>query len=186
MFVDFSKAYDRLDRRKLLAILKRLGCGCIMLTAIAAMYMSTKSILCTAVIAAHIGVRQGSPTSCLLFVIYLNELVRAYRTRSKPDGYLGWLHCLLLMDDTVILANNRERCKDKFEIMTDFCEDVGVSINVKKTMFMVIKGNAEDREPITSGRSTIHHCDSYTYLGSLFLEDTSFTSFLKAHTADKK
>ena len=69
--------------------------------------------------------------------------------------------------------------------MTDFCEDFGMSINMKKTMFMVIKGNAEDREPITAGRSTIHHCDSYTYLGSLFSADTSFTSFLKAHTSVK-
>ena len=81
VFVDFSKAYDRIDRFLLLGILRKLGCGVVMLSAIAAMYASTRSILGTAVVTAAIGVRQGSPISGLLFVVFINELVRKYKNR---------------------------------------------------------------------------------------------------------
>ena len=63
-YVDFSKAYDRVHRNKILHTMKRLGCGFMMLFAIAAMYKVTKSIICIAIVTAIIGVRQGSPTSC--------------------------------------------------------------------------------------------------------------------------
>ena len=65
-FVDFSKAYDLVPRHMLFSVLKRLGCGAVMLSTIIAMYSVTQSIVGTAVITTAIGVRQGSPTSCFL------------------------------------------------------------------------------------------------------------------------
>ena len=50
VFVDFSKVYDRLDIVKLVNILKKLGCGMVMLAAIVALYVCTNSILGTSVI----------------------------------------------------------------------------------------------------------------------------------------
>ena len=38
LFVDFSKAYDRVPRYGLIDALKALGCGIVMLCAIAALY----------------------------------------------------------------------------------------------------------------------------------------------------
>ncbi len=87
VFVDFSKAYDRLDRVKLVNILKKLGCGMVMLAAIVAMYVCTSSILGTSVITTVLGVRQGSPIPCLLFVVFMNELARLYK-RCAADGFL--------------------------------------------------------------------------------------------------
>ena len=60
VFVDFSKAYDRVPRDGLLNELKRLGCGRRILPAIAATYSSTQMMLGEAVITASSGVRQGS------------------------------------------------------------------------------------------------------------------------------
>ena len=68
-FVDFSKTYDCIPRYKLFLTLKPMGCGMTMLMALIAMYQYTSSVIGTAVIAATVGVRQGSPTSCLLFII---------------------------------------------------------------------------------------------------------------------
>ena len=38
VFVDFSQAYDLVPRRKLFEVLKRLGCGAVMLAALVAIY----------------------------------------------------------------------------------------------------------------------------------------------------
>ena len=40
------------------------------------MYCDTRMVFGSAVISAGIGVRQGAPTSCFLFTLYANELVR--------------------------------------------------------------------------------------------------------------
>ena len=71
-FVDFSKAYDCVPRLNLFMSLKRTGCGVTMLLTLAAMYECTNSIIGSTIIAATIGVCQGSPTSCILFVLYSN------------------------------------------------------------------------------------------------------------------
>ena len=173
-FVDFSKAYDRVPRDLLLNTLKRLGCGMFMLGAIASLYHVSYSIVGTVVISAFIGVRQGSPTSCFLFTVYVNGLIRRYKENYEQDGFLKWLHVLMLMDDTVILATTRERAIEKMVILKDFCESAGMVINESKTKFIAINGNTADREVIVVGGNevlAIQHCDTYHYLGSIFTCD---------------
>ena len=45
LFIDFSKAYDKVPRRTLFDILKRLGCGKRFLCALIAIYKDTVNIL---------------------------------------------------------------------------------------------------------------------------------------------
>lgn len=70
----------------------------------------------TAPITASIGVRQGSPTSCLLFVLYVNDLIRMIKQNCGWDGFLRWLDVLTLMDDTILLSTSRHSMIEKFEI----------------------------------------------------------------------
>ena len=69
LYVDFKKAYDKIPRHKLLECLKNRGCGATMLSAIGALYSNTKLMLNKTTIETKIGVRQGAPTSVLLFII---------------------------------------------------------------------------------------------------------------------
>ena len=107
-FVDFSKAYDLVPRHMLFLVLKRLGCGAAMLSVLVAMYSVTQSVIGTAIITTAIGVRQGSPTSCLLFILYVNDLIKLIRETCEPDGFLSGLHLSMLMDDTVLLTTSQE------------------------------------------------------------------------------
>ncbi len=61
---------------------------------------------------ASAGVRQGASTSCPLFTFFIQSTIDAIAT-SGPDGGLGNLHTLLLMDDTVILATSRKQITEK-------------------------------------------------------------------------
>ena len=71
------------------------------------------------------------------------------RNSIAEDGFLGGLHALLLMDDTVIIATNRISCEAKLKIVLKYCEEFGISINVKKTKLYVINGSSDDRIPLS-------------------------------------
>ena len=71
-------------------------------------------------IAATVGVRQGSPTSCILFVLYVNVMIKMLKQGCPIDGFLSWLHVLVMMDDTVLLSTTKEGMKNKIKIMYDF------------------------------------------------------------------
>ena len=63
------------------------------IAALMAIYKNTINILNSEYIRATIGVKQGGPMSCILFVIYLNVMVmmmkRFISTRSPFDGANG-------------------------------------------------------------------------------------------------
>ena len=178
LYVDFKKAYDKVPRKKLFECLKARGCGKTMLGAIEAVYQDTKFMLHSAEIDASIGVRQGAPTSCLLFITYIDELSRML-AQHEDDGYLGRLHVMLLMDDTIIMATSRARLQSKLETLQNFCNNFGMEMNEKKTKLMVINGTPEDRAPLTSHGAVIQHADHYVYLGGHFTADGKMTTVMK-------
>ncbi len=91
-FVDFSAAYDRVPRKRLFYMLRGLGCGAVMLAALVAVYPVTRSVLGAAVITTAVDVRQGFRTSCLLFLLFVNNLISLIKGRCGRDGILEWLH----------------------------------------------------------------------------------------------
>ena len=163
-FVDFSRAYDCVPRYKLFLMLKHMGCGMTMLMALIAMYRCTNSVLGTAVIAATVGVRQGSPTSCILFVIYVNRMIQMIKEGCLADGFLSWLHIIVMMDDTVLLSTTKDGMKNKIKIMYDYCNSYGMIVNNSKTKFMVVNGSSEDREPISVNNNIINYTKQYIYV----------------------
>ena len=185
-FIDFSKAYDRVPRSLLFSILRKLGCGAVMLAALVDMYSITQSVLGSVSITANLGVRQGSPTSCLLFIIFVDMLIKKVKSKCDNDGFLSWLHLLMLMDDTVILATSRDQLRKKLQLLHEFCEESGMVINEDKTKFMVIHGTDYDRLPMYIGSIIMKHCNQYVYLGVIFTSDGSALSSLKQHVLEKK
>ena len=156
-----------------------------MLSALIAMYKTTHFILHSATIHTNLGVKQGSPSSCILFTFLINEFVKLLKERCCEDGFLKWLHCLILMDDTVILSTSRERCEQKLGILNTFCDMSGTIINAKKTKFFVINGNEYDGQPIMCGNNRIDLCKEYVYLGSVFAADGSIKSSITSHAKAK-
>ena len=120
-------------RNKMIELLREKGCGKRMLIAIKEMYSCTKHILKSALIDVSIGVRQGAPTSCILFVVYIDKLVRIVQEAVASDGFLGALNILLLMDDAVILATSRGMCIRKMRVLDEYCKNYGMVVNESKT-----------------------------------------------------
>ena len=183
VFIDFSKAYDRVPRNKLLELLKSQGCGKFMLTALKNMYKCTKNMLKAATVEATVGVRQGAPSSCLLFVIYIDKMVRMLKETIREDGFLGTLHLLLLMDDTVIMATSREMCLKKLEVVVKYCTEYGMMLNEKKTKFFVINHEKNDKLKLKVQGHDINYCQQYLYLGAWFTDTTKMDKVIELHEA---
>ena len=66
-------------------------------------------------------------------------MIKMIKNAIVTDGFLGCCHALLLMDDTVILATNREMCEAKLKIVIQYCQEFGMSMNTKKTIFFCNK-----------------------------------------------
>ena len=189
-FIDFSKAYDRVPRNYLLNLLKSLGCGFVMLTALTSLFWVTQFLFGTTVITAKVGVKQGSPTSCFLFILFVDEFIRLVKGRSDSDGFLKWLHLLMLMDDTVLFATSREGLIEKLNLLAEWCNKCGMVINEDKTEFMAfVTTDANDRKPITlqlhHGIVRVTHCSEYKYLGAIFTSDGKVTSSMMKHSIMK-
>ena len=119
----------------------------------------------------------------------MNDLIRLLKRNCPPDGFLGVLHLLLLMDDTCILATSREECLRKMDLLHKFCLEKDIVVNEMKTQFMVINGHSLDKEPlvIRNDNCELHilHTDVYVYLGAHFTSDGRIESCLSAHIEKK-
>jgi hypothetical protein len=98
---------------------------------------------------------------------------------------IQWLHCLMLMDDTIIFATSREKMIEKLKILDEYCKDNGMRINETKTKFMAINGTPMDKVSFIMSDTIVKHCNSYVYLGVPFTADGRSDSSLKAHLNEK-
>ena len=108
-------------------------------------------------------------------------MVKMMKERVENDGFLGALHALLLMDDTVIFATSRDMCRKKLEVLLDFCSEYGMIVNEKKTKFFVINGSEIDKYPLNVQNLTVGYCLKYLYLGAWFTDMGDMKSVLKLH-----
>ena len=117
----------------------------------------------------------------LVCYIYINDLIKIVKERYPNDVFFKWLHILVLMDDTILLATSRDMMLRKVKLLQIYCQKYGMIINPDKTNFFVINGNHRDRQPLMVNGLTIEHCDKYTYLGSVFTSCGSVSAAVRAH-----
>ncbi len=130
------------------------------------MYGVTESIVGTAGFAVTLGVRPDSPTSSLLFVLYVDELIWLIKYNCEDDSFLKWLHVLILMNDTVQFSTSRERMINKLSHMKWFCSEYGMKVNELNTFFL-IHGTPENNEPIHKDGLVVERCAHYVCVPGL-------------------
>lgn len=101
------------------------------------------------------------------------------------DGFISWLHVLVLIDDTVLIAITRENMIKKLKILKQYCNEYGVKTNHTKTNFFVVNGSNVEKESLCVDDLVVEWCDNYVYLGSPFTADGSVSSVVRAHATAK-
>ena len=142
-FLDLEKAYDRIPTDKLWAVLLQYGIDGQLLNAIKSLYMHSE--VCVCVISAttksfrvSVGLRQGCFLSPILFLIYIDRIVKT----SESCGGVKMGECtvqrLLFADDLELLDSTQNGLQHALDRYSDACSVAGMKISTTKTETMCL------------------------------------------------
>ena len=155
-FVDYEKAFDRVNWTKLMTIFKEIGVDWRDRRLIATLYMGQTAYvrvdgsLTDAAIIGR-GTRQGCLFSPLLFNIYSESMIREAFTHMhhgiKVGGQL--VKSIRYADYQEIVANTVQDLQRMMNSMNNVVEEYGMKMNIMKTKTMKIGKNMVEKFSIT-------------------------------------
>jgi hypothetical protein len=181
-FIDFSKAYDRVDRRLLWRCLQGMGVHGAALGVLQGMYADVRLRVRVgqalgASFESDVGVRQGDPLSPLLFGLFIDRLEGWLAERCPGLGARlagRVLQALFYADDVVLLADSPGELQALLDALHLFCGANDMTVNMGKSKVVVFHpehaaggagGRAGGEPTFTLGGSPVSIRTSYTYLG---------------------
>ena len=184
-FVDYSKAFDFIDRTYMWQKLLDSNINGKVFNIIKNMYKNAKSQVSfkntlSETFPCQVGVRQGENLSPLLFAIYLNDfnvfLSKKYNGLTKTTESISnelqiylKIFCLLYADDTVVLAESAIELQKALDCLYTYCNKWALKVNIDKTKVIIFsKGKKQIKTPFKFGDTNIDLVDDYVYLGTTF------------------
>ena len=171
-FLDFSKAYDMVDRDFRFDVLGEMNIGS---TFISWVYRSSMvQIIFNGALGPNIrptrDVKQGCPLSCLLFVLYLEPLGDMLWDQpgvTLPHG--DTLTSIFFADDSTLLSQSLEAAVEQMAIVQEFCDVSGAKLNQSKCMTLVLNGHLDPGDIDNGGLlNVLATGQPVKYLGVLF------------------
>ena len=174
-FIDLEKAYDKVPRNRLFEILKLYGINGNLLRATRSLYRNCKSAVRIEGCIGNwfeikLGVRQGCTLSPLLFIIYMDHLIK--NSNLLPDLKFGDTNVssLLYADDVVLLNSCPKSLQEALNKVDISCRQAGMKISLSKTKVMKI-GREPENLDFKLNDVKIEQVSQFTYLGTIFSEN---------------
>ena len=203
-FIDYTKAFDLIERSSLWVKLINNGVDGKVLNVIKSMYMNAKSsVKCDGKMSEFFscqkGVRQGENLSPVLFAIYLNDFNEFIRLnceglssldnscQAQLDIFMR-LYVLLYADDTIILAETAEDLQLALDALHEYCQKWDLTVSIAKTNIVIFARGRVTKYPVFKiGSKIVKVVDDYIYLGVTFNYNGSFKkAMIKQLTQAKK
>lgn len=173
-FIDYEKAYDRINRGKLIEILEEHDIPRKILRIIQDIYTNNNIRVKTgeklsSIETINTGVRQGCPMSCILFNVYINEVIEKWLEVNRGGGIAlsqtTTLETLLFADDQVIFASNEDELQRGVYSLNRIATDYNMKISENKTKTMAFQGREPVRSKIVINGKIIEQTAEFNYLG---------------------
>ena len=194
-YIDFSKAFVRIDRALLWSKLTKLGLHGRVLSVLKSLYTNVQCCVkvngtCTEYFESNCGLKQGCLLSPLLFSLYINDCVCYINGLQK--GILcdnDNVSALLYADDMVLLSDNAADLQVQLNALSDWCQQWGLSINSAKSKIVHFRPQAKPQSDFqfSCNNHTLDYTDRYKYLGIWLTEhlDLSVTAAEVARSAHR-
>ena len=176
-YVDYEKAFDRVNWVKMMEILRDIGVDWRDRRLIKNLYMQQTAsvrvgdVLTEACVIGR-GVRQGCTLSPLLFNLYDEAMKREAMDMEKGVKVGGYLiNSVRFADDKAMIANSERRLQQLMDNINRVTKEYGMKINVKKTKAMCISSHGGGRVRILIDAQKVEQVKRFKYLGSVITED---------------
>ena len=186
LYVDFQKAFDKVEHEQLFKSLTKKGIHGKFLRAVKSMYSCLQATVRTVdgqtkPFPCNIGTRQGDISSPLLFALFINDLCTLLR-ENCPDGIfitadIPDLFCLMFADDIAHCAETRVRMQRQLDLIFNFCQLTNMTVNLNKTEIIVFRngGPLRNYESWHFNGIPVRTTSQYKYLGLIFTPKLSWS-----------
>ncbi|KAG1715012.1 Multidrug resistance-associated protein 4 [Nymphon striatum] len=192
-FIDYEKAFDRVNWTYLLKLLKQLEVDWRDRKLITALYMNQSAVMrvggntsdkCT----LGRGVRQGCLMSPVLFNIYGEAMIQDALHEMDVGVSIGGrsVKAVRFADDTALVASSVSDLQMMMDKLNASVELYGMRINEKKTKVMKITRYQYEVINITLKGRKLEQVRQYKYLGSILDDEGKCTKDVKARIAMAK
>jgi hypothetical protein len=146
------------------------------------------------------GLREGSALAPLLFLVYINPLIKELEAKDQGIHHLGqYLGLLLYADDIVMMAESPEDLQKMIDTLQEFAARWRFEVNKSKTQVMVIRERESERRvrlEKPEGNTWLYNGEplkvvkEYKYLGVWITDDLKWSyhtrkTLIKLHGAAK-
>src|SRR5678815_5721917 len=147
-FIDLKKAFDSVPREKLWRVLERdYEVDDRLIRAVRSTYVNSLSRRRTGYkneewFEVKTGVRQGSVLSPILFIAYLDTVIRGVKeSLEEIDGDI-----MVYADDLACWSGDGERLRQMVLCFAEKLREAGLNMNVEKTEIMIVSREEEEEE----------------------------------------
>lgn len=185
VFIDYTKAFDMIDREKLMNKLKGMIGDQHYISKILEHILIYNiieiedGISTSNEIRQTNGVLQGDPISPLLFNIATADITDIIK--NSPTASL-----ILYADDMALGCSDKEELQKTLHELEKWTEENGFSINLRKTVHMTFRkgGRASIKDSLTLNNEPLEKVNKFKYLGiTLQTKATSFSYHVQERTA---
>ena len=176
IFIDYQKAFDSVDRKKIWEILHKIGVSSKFIRTLKAMYTSVRGRVrvgskWTKEIECYSGVKQSCKLSPLLFSLLINEVTKVLENEVRggyqfsPGSHL--VKALLFADDLSALSATPVGLQQAINVINNASKELGLKINIEKTKIIVFRKGGflnKDEKWFIDGKK-IDVVNNYKYLG---------------------
>ena len=172
-FIDYEKAFDKVDRYLLWFKLLQEGISPRLLNILKSMYSNVKVCIkyrsrCSNFMQSDVGLKQGDPLSPILFMFFINDIVDCVNNAEMLDTVdieELTLFILLYADDAVIFAKSAESLQSMLNDIQEYCNTWHLTINTNKTKIMVFERGRHTHPKISLNGTELEVVSSFKYLG---------------------
>ena len=138
-FVDFSKAFDEIDRQKVSQKLNTIGVSGHFIQVLRALYQNEQCCVSVNSVKSRwflvaVGLKQGCMLSSLLFNLYTSDLEMVIKQTGEGvmcDNFR--VHILSYADKTCFLAESERDLQQMLQTLATWCENWSLVLNTAKT-----------------------------------------------------